>query len=73
MLENLNETLCVSKHLGKSQSFWSCYEPLAVQRPSKRQVWKRLTGLLSTSEMQVYLSRNHHSLCVCEKFKAISS
>lgn len=73
MLENLNETICVSKHLCKTQSYWSCYEPLSLQEHSKRRVWKPLTGLLSTAEMQSYLKHNFHSLEVSEKFDAISN
>lgn len=72
MLENLNETVCVSKHFGQEQSLWSCYEPLKKQGHSRRQVWKRLTGLLSTSDMEMHLEQKYNSREITEKFNTIS-
>lgn len=68
MLKHLNECVCVSKYAGKDQALWACYEPSSVSRYSKRQVWKRLTGLLSTSEMQRYLKKNYPSSEVSDNF-----
>ena len=73
MLKNLNERVCVSQYAGKDQALWACYEPFNASSYSKRQVWKRLTGLLSTSEMQRYLEKNYHSSEVSDSFTSISA
>ncbi len=73
MLENLNERVCVSRHRTKNQDRWACYEPFEVRSISKRLSWKRLTGLLSTSEMQCYLDKSYCSIEVSKKFTSISA
>lgn len=72
MLKHLNERVCVSQYAGKDQALWACYEPSNVSRYSKRQVWKRLTGLLSTSEMQRYLEKNYPSSEVSDTFNSFA-
>lgn len=73
MLKNLSERVCVSQYSGKDQALWACYEPSCGAKYSKRQVWKRLTGLLSTSEMQRYLEKNYSSSEVLDSFDSISA
>lgn len=71
MLENLNEHLCVSRFAGKEHDLWICYEPSTAH--SKRQTWKRLTGLLSKPEMHRYLEQNFHCSEIKEKYVDIST
>jgi hypothetical protein len=78
MLENLNEQVCVSRHTNKDQNLWACYEPIERHPNSnnpygKRQMWKRLTGLLTTSEMYCYLEKNYCSIEISDKFISISA
>ncbi|KXJ51630.1 hypothetical protein [Neptuniibacter pectenicola] len=73
MLENLNGDLCVSRFAGKEHDLWACYEPLKTQENTKRQTWKRLTGLLSISEMHSYLERNYHCSTITDKYASIST
>ena len=73
MLKHLNERVCVSEYAGKDQTLWACYEPSNSSRYTKRQVWKRLTGLLSTAEMQRYLDKNYRSSEVLDSFTSISA
>ena len=72
MLENLTPDVCVSRCKSTEQALWICYEPLTVQAHSKRQVWKRLTGLLSTSDMQVFLGGQYQSEEISQKFSSLS-
>lgn len=72
MLENLTPDICVSHYANTDQELWICYEPLTIQAHSKRQVWKRLTGLLSTSEMRDFLGGHYHSEEISKKFYSLS-
>ncbi|MFY0678422.1 MAG: hypothetical protein JXR18_14190 [Neptuniibacter sp.] len=71
MLENLNGEVSVSRVKGKDGDLWVCYEPLGSNE-SKRQLWKRITGLLTGAEMDVYLGERYHSSELSEKFRHIS-
>lgn len=71
MLENLNCEVSVSRVKGKDGDLWVCYEPLGSNE-SKRQLWKRITGLLTGVEMDVYLGERYHSSELSEKFRHIS-
>ncbi|MGI1670161.1 MAG: hypothetical protein K6L74_07540 [Neptuniibacter sp.] len=71
MLENLNGEVSVSRVKGKDGDLWVCYEPLGSSE-SKRQLWKRITGLLTGVEMDVYLGERYHSSELSEKFRHIS-
>jgi len=71
MLENLNGEVSVSRVKGKDGDLWVCYEPLGSNE-SKRQLWKRITGLLTGTEMDVYLGERYHSSELSEKFRHIS-
>lgn len=71
MLENLTPDVCVSRSISTEQKLWICYEPLAIQAHSKRQVWKRLTGFLSTSDMQRFLGR-YQSEEILTSFNSLS-
>lgn len=71
MLENLNGEVSVSRVKGKDGELWICYEPLGSNE-SKRQLWKRVTGLLTDAEMDVYLGERYRSLALSEKFRHIS-
>jgi len=73
MLENLNGQICVSRHIGQDQDLWTCYEPLTSGSQSRRQMWKRLTGLLSTAEMANYLQEQYHSQEVSNNFSSVSN
>lgn len=72
MLQNINEHICVSRHSANNHERWICYEPYDASSNNKRQTWKRLTGLLSTSEMQCYLDRSHSS-DVSKRFTSLSA
>jgi len=71
MLENLNGEVSVSRVKGKDGDLWVCYEPLSSGE-SKRQTWKRITGLLTGVEMDVYLGERYRSSELSEKFRHIS-
>lgn len=73
MLENLSGHICVSRHMGQNQALWTCYEPLTSDSQSRRQMWKRLTGLLSTAEMAHYLQEQYHSSEVSNNFSSVSN
>lgn len=73
MLENLNGQICVSRHIGKDQDLWACYEPLTAVSPSRRQMWKRLTGLLSKTEMAHYLQKQYDSPEISNNFSTVSN
>lgn len=72
MLENLTPEVCVSRCISTEQELWICYEPLTIQAHSKRQVWKRLTGFLSTSDMQTFLEEHYQSEEVLTNFNSLS-
>lgn len=59
MLRNLSENLCVSKFEGINYDQWACYEPLMTKHKSKRQAWKRITGLMSAESMDSFLAKNY--------------
>ncbi len=71
MLENLNDHICVSRFSGKEDDLWACYEPLSTQ--TKRQMWHRVTGLLSTSEMHTHLDMHYHDSQLVDQFDSISA
>lgn len=73
MLKNLNEHLCVSRFAGKEHDLWICYEPSTPLSHSKRQTWKRLTGLLSKPEMHRYLEKTYHCSEIKDKYASISA
>lgn len=73
MLQNLNEHLCVSRYAGKEHDLWICYEPSTAHSSSKRQTWKRLTGLLSKPEMDRYLEQNDHCSEIKDNYAFIST
>jgi len=73
MLEHLNEGVCVSRHPSNNQNRWACYEPFEVKLKGKRTTWKRLTGLLSTSEMKSFLDKSYSSIEISKKFISISA
>lgn len=72
MLENLSRQISVSRHIGQGQDLWTCYEPLTSASQSRRQMWKRLTGLLSTTEMACYLKEQYRSPEVSRNFSLVS-
>lgn len=71
MLENLNGEVSVSRVKGRDGDLWVCYEPLSSNE-SKRQLWRRVTGLLTGAEMGVYLEEHYSSLELSEKFRDLS-
>lgn len=73
MLQNLNKHVCVSRHPGNNQDQWACYEPINVKANKKRPVWKNLTGLLSTAEMQRHLDKNYQSTEISKRFIKLSA
>jgi len=71
MLRNLSDNLCVSKFEGMDYDQWACYEPLTTEYQSKRQAWKRITGLMSADSMHIFLAKNYPAGHACNQFRAM--
>lgn len=71
MLRYLSENLCVSKFEGMDYDQWACYEPLVTEHQSKRQAWKRITGLMSAESMNLFLAKKYPAEHVSSQFRAI--
>jgi hypothetical protein len=50
---------------------WACYEPLVTEHQSKRQAWKRITGLMSAESMNLFLAKKYPAEHVSSQFRAI--
>lgn len=73
MLEHINDALCVSRFSRQGHDLWACYKPSPDYTKQKRQTWKRITLLLSTTEMQDYLRQNFQEESVTENFIQITT
>lgn len=73
MLEQINDILCVSRFARHENDLWACYKPSPDCTDRKRQTWKRVTALLSTTEMQDYLRQQYQEESISEKFIRIST
>ncbi|MGH1460775.1 MAG: hypothetical protein ACRBB6_01945 [Neptuniibacter sp.] len=73
MLQHLNDALCVSRYARQENHLWACYKPSPECTDRKRQTWKRVTSLLSATEMQSYLRQHYQEDNIAEKFDHIST
>ena len=72
MLININENLSVQKYSNLNNTQWICYEPLENTSRKKRRPWKHITGLMSTCEMDSWLSKNYPEYEHAITFRSIS-
>lgn len=59
MLISVNEKLSVQKYSNLHNVQWICYEPLENTGAKKRNIWKKMTGLMSTCEMRSWISKSY--------------
>jgi len=59
MLVNISEKVCVQKYTSNYQTQWACYEPFERPAQQKRCSWKKISGLMSTAEMSLWLEQRY--------------
>ena len=74
MIINISNDIRVSKHLGQQQqNSWICYEPLEGNNLRKKPLWKRTTGLMSTSTMYNWLQTNYADPHIAQQCKNVAN
>lgn len=73
MLLNLTQELCVSKHISAHSERWVCYIPSKSANNKKRITWQKISGLLSTEGMQLWLSSHYPEASLASRFTELAA
>lgn len=72
MLINMNNVLSVKKHEANGYTQWVCFTSDPNSKDKKRPLWKKATGLMSSTDITSWLKSEYPESGMSEKFSEMT-